>query len=191
MKLCSKCGLEKSLGEFSSNGSVLLSDGKRVCYRKSACKKCNAALVSAGRRLSKRRYLMNQWGKIKNRCESRDGYVGMYYPNIDEYVGWAISRPDFIKHYGSWVASGFDMQESPSIDRINVAAGYEFQNMQFISFRENSVKDRKLATKLVRFGKIYEFESRAAAVKGSGLSPSSIHRLAMGRRKQINGWSFA
>ena len=188
-KKCTACGKEKGLDCFSTNGTTTLSDGSDVVYYKSKCKTCHTAAMTNIRRSNPNAYLMNQWSKIRQRCEGRAKYIGMKYPGPYSYVNWAMDRDDFNKHFKLWVESGFDMQKSPSIDRIDVSKGYTFDNMQFISFAENSIKDRYKPIIMSYGDTQYTFSSRTAAKNATNLSYKSLYKLINGQSDNIKGWS--
>lgn len=189
-KRCTMCKLVKDESKFSFNGVTTLSDGTQKSYYKSKCKSCQAAHNKNTRRTDERTYLISQWSNIKQRCEFKRGYIGMSCPDQDEYVNWALSRDDFYRHFDNWVKSGFDLQKSPSIDRIDVNGDYTFDNMQFISFAENSLKDRGKQTTMVFNGAAYTFNKRSDAKRATGLSYRSLYKLLSGESEQIKGWSI-
>lgn len=188
MKTCSSCKKLKSFDSFSTNGSTMLADGSTVVYRKSECKECKATKVLLNRRNNKKAYLRSKWIAIKNRCEKSKTYIGFSYPSCDEFIDWALKRDDFNDNFYAWILSGYDLQMSASIDRIDNNKGYEFSNMQFIPFWYNSKKDRKKPTILLKDGNSMKYESRLEAIKGTGLSLKSFYRVMKGAK--VKGWEL-
>lgn len=50
------------------------------------------------------------------------------------------NNKDYKRLYDAWVASGFQQKYTPSIDRIDVLAGYTIDNMQIITHSDNVIK---------------------------------------------------
>lgn len=189
MKKCSKCNLYKSYDCFSKNGTVKLASGEIKSYYKSHCKECKKKAVKASRRIDKRQYLASKWQGMKERCETSKYYLGFSYPDKHEFIAWSLEQGKFHKHYKEWVKSGYNMQYSPSIDRIDVNRGYEFDNMQFIPFRVNSVKDRKVKVVLVSpEGSLVEHVGVSDFCKKYNIAPCSVHRLRTGKIESCKGW---
>lgn len=192
MKKCSKCKIEKSEENFSTNGKTILADGSVVVYLKSHCKQCKSDENRIDRITNKERYLRNQWSKIKSRCTDANGngcHYGMEYPDINDYLAWAVERSDFNNLFDRWVSSGCDGSLTPSIDRIDNNVGYVFSNMHFIPMAENRVKDRYKKTIMIFDGKEFKFDSRSAASKATGICLPDISSMASGKKKSVRGWS--
>ena len=62
----------------------------------------------------------------------------------EEFKNWILSQKDiFDELMNNYINSGFDKYKNPSIDRIDDYIGYEFYNMQLISWEENNIKGRE------------------------------------------------
>ena len=191
MKICSRCKIGKEVDEFSTNGSTVLASGDVVVYRKSNCKGCNASKVTNVLRENKRSYLVNKWSHIKQRCT--DGrarnYDGRSYIGREEFISWAIGRYDFNSIYDSWAKTGFNLQDSASIDRIDNNGDYELSNMQFIPFCINSVKDKRKSVNVISpAGVRYnEFGIADFCIK-HGIPNSTMYKLRKGIINNYKGW---
>ena len=81
------------------------------------------------------RLAADKWRKIVRRVR-----VDPYYVNVE----LRVTRKEFLVWITPLLAAwNWDLQGSPSIDRIDVNGHYEFGNMQVISMSENIRKDRK------------------------------------------------
>lgn len=67
-------------------------------------------------------------------------YEGNEIISKEDFYRWALSCRDFHAIYDAWVASGYTMRNSPSIDRIDPSMGYIIGNMQWLTHSENSAK---------------------------------------------------
>ena len=191
MKTCSKCKIEKDVNEFSTNGSTVLASGDVVIYRKSNCKNCNTSKVNGVQRSNKRAYLVNKWSHIKQRCtdKKRKTYQGVAYVARDEFVNWAIGRSDFNSLYDSWAKSGFNLQDSASIDRIDNNGDYELSNMQFIPFHINSVKDKRKRIDIISPSGVEHSEVGIGDFCAKhGIPYSMMYRLRKGIIDNYKGW---
>ena len=61
----------------------------------------------------------------------------------EELTEWMLSQTDFHIIYDLWVKSGFVKELKPSIDRIDNHIGYEFGNIQIMTFAENRAKGHR------------------------------------------------
>lgn len=62
----------------------------------------------------------------------------------EEFEEWVLVRKElFDKLMDEYIKSNFNKYKNPSIDRIDDYIGYEFYNMQLISWEENNNKGRK------------------------------------------------
>lgn len=59
-----------------------------------------------------------------------------------EFIGWFIQKDGHVM-YSEWVKSAQTNTLKPSVDRINPLKGYEFNNMQLVTWGYNFQKGRK------------------------------------------------
>lgn len=57
-----------------------------------------------------------------------------------ELFSWINKNEEFHRLYGEWVESDYNRLSKPTIDRINSSKGYNFDNIQVLSWRENGKK---------------------------------------------------
>lgn len=186
MKKCTLCKKKKPISEFSSNGAK---------YYKSKCKLCNAKHVNNTRRSNKRDFLRGKWDAIKHRCSSEDenySYYGKKYPDKKSFIEWSIKRKDFCDLFYEWSRNDYKQKLTPSIDRIDVNGDYEFNNMQFITYGENSAKDKFKKFKLLSpLGIVVEGIGICDFCKKNNLSVSCISNVLNDKRKSHRGWTNA
>ena len=136
MKICKKCGEEKTLSSFSK--------GKTIC------KECNNK-ESALYRKSIEGIITQTYSHQKG-CSINRGHLPPTYTRA-ELKGWLLAQPHFIPLYNAWVESDYVKNLKPSVDRINDSIGYTFENIQLVTFGENTRKqyDKILSGEKVNF----------------------------------------
>lgn len=55
----------------------------------------------------------------------------------EELETWITSQDSFMDMYLTWCDSGYDKDLTPSVDRLRNNEGYNFANIQLLTFREN------------------------------------------------------
>tara|TARA_R110001606_G_scaffold54280_1_gene133292 strand:- start:256 stop:615 length:360 start_codon:yes stop_codon:yes gene_type:complete len=65
-------------------------------------------------------------------------YKGLEICSRDEFYLWTKSSDSISTTVNEWIKSGFERRLSPSIDRVDSSCGYTVDNMQWITFSENS-----------------------------------------------------
>ena len=182
MKICNTCKKEKCKSEFSTNGK----------YIKSSCKACRSESEKNRRRINKVSYLKGKYNAMVERESGADGKavscVGKGVLSLDEFLDFSLNDDNFNRLFESWKKSGFDMQKSPSIDRIKNEKGYELGNLQYITFRQNAVKDRCKKTIITNGVEKLEFKSRGEAAEFIGVSISRVSELLNGKIDSCKGW---
>lgn len=126
----------------------------------------------------------------------------------NELLSWLISQPHFKCLFNNWVASGYDRQLSPSIDRLNNTLGYSLQNIQLVTAGQNLKNQKaqnrdgtyphaksKAIRQLTKQGDfVGEHHSVMNALRAvGGKSASNISNVANGRWKSAYGyrWEWA
>lgn len=61
----------------------------------------------------------------------------------EEFIKYAMSSIDFNKLFEMWVESGYEHYKRPSCDRIDNNIGYNFENIQFVTWFQNRDKQSK------------------------------------------------
>lgn len=202
MKLCPKCGNEKSKSDFPRDARN--EDGLRRY-----CKSCAYEMTIKWNR-SKEGVITRLWHKHNQRSKQR----GMPPPDYDrEWLrDYIMNHPDFDDIYNGYVASGYDVMMSPSIDRLNDYIGYTKDNIRLVTFAENmdhaweagrnrehentgwakgACGDHRPVVQFTMSG-VYlnEFISVSEACRQTGSKDSKVSHACSGKRKSHNGFQW-
>lgn len=177
-KECNKCLVVKDTSEF--HNSKYAEDGKLA-----TCKQCMKEYRTARSRtvagLVEKLYL-EQVHSSRMRKHSLPAY------SLPEFREWFINQPVWIQLYNAWVDSGYLTAYRPSVDRLDNSTGYQFDNIQLVTFKENNKKSHTAASlglstnvtlrpvqQLDLQGNLLkEFISVTAAANAVGVTPASI-----------------
>ena len=102
---------------------------KREAYRKAYIRTVKGLIVSI-------------YGRQKKSSKKRGHQLPTY--SKEELHVWITSQSNFKELYDNWIASDCDMWLIPSVDRLDDAKGYSFNNIQLITWRENHEKGLKV-----------------------------------------------
>lgn len=125
MKKCSKCKEHKQESNFHK-------DKSRPSGYANNCKSCDNLRQRDEKGLISRIY-RSQKATSKNR-----GHVPPCYSR-DELSDWLYLN-DYKKLHSNWVGSGYEKELKPSVDRIDDYRGYSLENIQLLTWGENSKK---------------------------------------------------
>jgi len=175
-KICTICGKEKYLSEFSFRKD----SGK---YR-NECKKCNNKNTEISHKKKQFKYLLIG---IINRCENKNSKIYQYYGGRG--IKCLITEEELKKLW--FRDKAYDM-ERPSIDRINNDGDYMFDNCRFIELSENIGKNkRKPVVQLDLNGNfIKEWESILRASKKLNINDSNIVMVLKNKRNKAGGFKW-
>jgi len=126
MKICRTCKVEKSDEDFK---------GRQV-----DCKDCMRKRRSRGHHSIGAVIADIYRGQIA-RSRQRGHDLPDY--NLIWLRDWLKGQPLFSILYNKWVDADFDKWEKPSVDRIDDYKGYTKDNIQLMSWRENSDKAKE------------------------------------------------
>lgn len=126
MKTCSVCSTEKSLTDFD-----IQSTGRQG--RRADCKDCRKRFVQTPEGLVGRIY------RQQKAASQRRGHPAPAY-TLEGLTKSMLASPKFLQLYKDWVASGYQKDKSPSVDRINDHLPYQKGNLQLMTFAENRTK---------------------------------------------------
>ena len=191
MKICSKCKIEKSIEDFSF-------DKRLKNGRQGTCKEC--------KKIECQEYRKTHIGLLNTiynnqvvNSKKRNYPLPLY--NKKEFIFWAIYQPKFYELYDKWKWSGYEKDFVPSIDRLDDYKPYSFDNIQFLTWKENNekgIQDRitgkntKKNTKVIQldlqnnivntFGSIKEATEKTKVI--------NISECCSGNRKTAGGFKW-
>ena len=124
---------------------------------------------------------------------------------LKELRDWAFSQENFEELYQNWINSDYDKWTKPSIDRLEDDKPYAFENIQLMTWKENSDKARNN----IKSGKLFngqkpveqydlegnfiqDYPSVSQAAREMKVQPNNISGACLGRHKTIKGciWKF-
>lgn len=120
--------------------------------------------------------------------------------SLNEFVDKYSKHYDFVKLFEDYKDNNFDIDLAPSIDRINPNLGYFYENMQFITWKDNKEKgfkegsfmrrkavnmfDYETGKFLMTFGSAYEASSYI------GAQQSNVVKNLKGIRNRVKNYNF-
>jgi len=112
-----------------------------------------------------------------------------------EFYDYCMLDPGFNVLFSEWVKSGYKKMKRPSIDRIDNAIGYSFDNIQVMTWQENydkeqSSRSNKRAVLQYNLDGIFirEFESAKEVKK---VHPyARVSDVCKGKRKSTYGFVY-
>lgn len=141
--------------------------------------------------------LTNLFQKLSSRNKLK-GYGTLPF-TLGEFQTWAMNNHEFLRLFNLWVADDYSKKSKPSVDRVNPYRGYEFRNMQWLSWNENylkgiaevSEKKHKPVVMLKGDVEVGKFKSVKDAQYFLGLkSNGDITMVLQGKRSTVKGYSF-
>lgn len=86
--------------------------------------------------------------KVSN-TRSKEGHIKKIHRNqkrvrtqeytLEELTQWCLAQEIFHKLYKDWADSGYNKYLAPSINRIDNSMGYNFNNIEIMTWKENDV----------------------------------------------------
>lgn len=195
-KVCPKCKEEKELSEFHK-------DSRKKLGVRSSCKVCVLKV-----KLDSSRTVSGLVEKIYSSQKSTSKKRGHNAPeySLEELKQWFTKQPNFTVMYDTWVASDYNTKLVPTVDRLDTEEGYSMDNIQLLTFKDNSERHfESLRTgELIHKGTphkpviqtdlkgvfIAEYCSTKEAARQLGIKSSNISRVCNGTRKKTNGFIF-
>lgn len=129
-KTCTSCKIEKEIQSFSRDKNR--SDGYDLW-----CKSCKNDYKKSYHHTKEglaTQLFVHQRSKSKKRCHPLPDY------SKKELKEWLFNHIDFERLFSQWVNSGFDIEFTPSIDRLNDYLPYSFDNIRLCTWKENNEK---------------------------------------------------
>jgi len=133
LKTCIACNLSKTTDSFVAHAGT--ADGVA-----NQCREC-ANLKDKLYRKTKKGLISRIYGEQKKRSKRR-GHAPPSY-TCDELRWWMLGQVLFKELFEAWELSGYAKNLVPSIDRIDSTKGYDFSNIQVMTWEENNFKGRK------------------------------------------------
>jgi len=119
------------------------------------------------------------------------------YPEYtkEELKDWLIAQPNFTSIWSNWVASDYNKDFTPSVDRIDKDIHYTISNIQLLTWEANNIKGRIERTdgNMVEQyhldgGFIDSYKSYYDASKHTGIPSSNIQKVCLGERTKAGNY---
>jgi hypothetical protein len=127
--------------------------------------------------------------------KSRDAkrYYGMELCDRDTFIYYFLTDENFIRIYSAWPDTGYAFGDAPTVDRIDNERGYSMDNIQFLTHRDNTLKDM-VRKPILMFDKqgnfIKEYTCKWRASLELGIPNGNICKAVYGIRKSAGGYKF-
>jgi len=109
---------------------------------RSACRKCEKYLMKYTFRI----FLSRKYYGIRRRCSGKDrnhvSCVGKPFPSKQDFFTKYFGDKDVRKLWEVWKQSGYVRALAPSVDRRDASKGYEFGNIQWLTWQEHIGKTK-------------------------------------------------
>jgi len=128
--MCPKCNCLKPLHKFSRNSRR--KDGVQIY-----CKKCLKTIIEDYKHTKYGLMSLiysSQCGSSKRRCAELPKYTR------SDLFNWAIKQDKFSILFDNWENSNYKKDLIPSVDRIDDYKSYTIDNIQLMTWEENSIK---------------------------------------------------
>ncbi len=178
MRKCSKCKEKKDLRDFAPDKP---SRGGRRAF----CRDCgNKDQVKRAKTINGklRTLYYDQLSKSKERGHPKPSY------SFEDLRDFAYKQPLFFVLYWDWVAHDYNKWYAPSFDRINAKQPYSIDNLEVMTWQDNSDKGRsekkhqKNSTYIIGIDKTGQreiFESYSDAANRSNYNREQVKRLVV------------
>lgn len=157
--------------------------------------KVNNNTTEAERDLRRRHTLSGCMSKIYNsqRINSKIRGHGLLPYNKYELIDWVLKQPQAWTVYERWKLSNYDINLTPSIDRIEDDLGYSFDNIRIITWEDNRAKEwiRKEKPIILVHKKTkgeFKFNSIKEACEKFDLNSGAISNVLRGDSKSTGGF---
>lgn len=186
MRKCARCSTFKELIEFPKNKNKHLGHGH-------TCKECSKREIEEYHK-TKKGLISAIWNGQKASSRYRDMAMPLYTKK--ELSEWLRKQGLFHELYARWVISGYKKSRKPSVDRIDDYVGYQFDNIQLMTFGDNQEKSHRdkvngINTKQCKGviatskgdGTETKFYSIAEASRQTGIDTKNINYCCQGKPK--------
>ena len=141
-------------------------------------------------------YLKSKHRDMRKRCRQINGDAYKRYGNFklcskDEFLDKFKNDEKYLRLYKEWQESGFLRKLAPSIDRIDNLKGYTLDNMQMITFIDNSMKEKchKVEATNNEWNVSNEYKSIRECSRMMSVSYSILRRI-IDTEESYAGWLF-
>ena len=193
MKKCSGCDEVKPIEEFNKDKT---SKGGK-CYH---CKICSSERNNKHRRSLKGK-AMAIYSSQRHSSKKR-GHEPPKYTK-EEFLNWILCNEKYLKLYEQWRGSGYNKMLSPSCDRLDDYKGYNFDNIQVVTWGENKIKghsdiknglNNKINKPVIKMDlngvELESYYSISQASRETGIYKQHIWRVCNGERKSTRGFRW-
>lgn len=191
-KKCSKCKHKKE--EFYFYKKKASKDGLAT-----QCKSCSDLDVT--RIIRTKTGLVSQIYTSQKHSSKKRNHAPPTYTK-EEFEEWLFSQPNFKTIYDNWVASGYEKDLKPSVDRPDDYKGYSFDNIQLMTWKENreifknKIKNGEISISSKQVVQIISdeeeviFYSIKNAERNTGIYNNNISSVCQGKRKTAGGFKW-
>ena len=142
---------------------------------------------------------LNMYGHHNERSKLRNHPLPTY--TLQELREWVRAQPGRAEMFKSWSNSNYDINLTPSIDRLDENLGYIFSNMKLVTWQENNSKEhqRKARNESGRGRSVTQlkdgivvgiYASAKEAADNTLAHQSGIVKCLLGKRKTSGGYSW-
>jgi len=123
----------------------------------------------------------------------------------EDFIKWCLCQKQFHDIFENWVNSNYNKWARPSVDRINDYIGYNMENIQIMTWKQNNEKshidrksgrNNKMSKSVIGWsldGKLLkEYYSLSQASRDLKISVSNICNCCKGKRNKAGGfiWTY-
>jgi hypothetical protein len=191
IKKCNQCHIEKPHSEYSISRAA--KDGMQY-----TCKFCDKKRKALHRR-TKQGVIKTIYSTQRKSSKYRNHPLPTY--SRSELKEWVFSQPIFHELFDRWAESGYDKWVKPSCDRLDDYKGYSLDNIQLMTWEENSIKghqdringvNNKMSKAVSQYSMSGElvntFYSQHHAERETGIKRQIINKCCSGKRNHAGGF---
>ena len=196
MKQCKTCKMHKNEKQYYKRKD-------RNNIPRLECKTCTSKAIKLKERTKDG--LITNIFITERRSSKKRGFIPPEYTK-EELKEWLTGQELFHKLFDEWVKSGYLKNKRPSVDRKDDYIGYKMDNIQLMTWQENSEKgnkdrfnglNNKHSKAVEQFTKDNEFIKRfysiSKASRETGVNLSKISECCKGKYKTAGGfiWGYS
>lgn len=121
---------------------MAMSKEERIIYQRQY-RKNNGNICTLKYEKTKNGFLVRCYRNMKSRIfgiqKSKSHlYIGKELLSKEDFYNWSLGSEKFHQLFNEWKNSGYQRKLTPSVDRVNSCSGYSLDNMEWVTFSENS-----------------------------------------------------